>query len=106
MEGAGPMPPKGQTLDSTRVRTGLSERARKIRAGEESAFFQLLALAEKRKDVITLGRGEPDIPTPQHIVAAAKKALDDGHTTYTNPAGLPELREAIAKKLARDNGLA
>jgi len=100
------MPPKGQTLDSTRVRTGLSERARKIRAGEESAFFQLLALAEKRKDVITLGRGEPDIPTPQHIVAAAKKALDDGHTTYTNPAGLAQLREAIAKKLARDNGLA
>src|SRR5439155_12999886 len=48
---------------------------------------------------------EPDIPTPAHIVEAAKRALDDGYTTYTNPAGLPALREAIAEKLERDNGL-
>ena len=55
--------------------------------------------------MITLGRGEPDIPTPAHIVAAAKEALDAGYTTYTNPAGLPALREAIAEKFRQDNGL-
>ncbi len=90
---------------ATRVRRALSERAAKIRAGEESAFFQLLRLAETRGDVITLGRGEPDIPTPPHIVQAAKRALDEGHTTYTNPAGLPALRDAIAEKFHKENGL-
>jgi aminotransferase len=89
----------------SRVREALSQRAAGIRAGEESAFFQLLKLAEQRTGVITLGRGEPDIPTPRHIVEAAKKALDEGFTTYTNPAGMPALREAIADKLQRDNGL-
>jgi len=87
------------------VRSALAERVRRIRGGSESPFFYLLKLAEKRDDVITLGRGEPDIPTPSHIVEAAKRALDSGYTTYTNPAGLPVLREAIAEKLLRDNGL-
>ena len=87
-------------------RAALAERANRIRGGAESPFFQLLKLAEARGgDVITLGRGEPDIPTPKHIVEAAKKALDEGFTTYTNPAGLPALREAIAEKFRRDNGL-
>ncbi len=90
---------------SSRVRSALAERCRHIHVASESPFFQLLKLAEAREDVITLGRGEPDIPTPQHIVEAAKQALDAGHTTYTNPAGLPALREAIAEKLRRDNGL-
>jgi aminotransferase len=87
------------------VRAGMAERCRHIPGAAGSPFFQLLKLAESRDDVITLGRGEPDIPTPQHIVDAAKKALDDGFTTYTNPAGMPALREAIGEKLARDNGL-
>lgn len=87
------------------LRNGMSERALKIRGGEDSAFFKLLKMAEDRDDVIRLGRGEPDRPTPKHIIDAAKKALDDGHTTYTNPAGLPKLRSAIAEKLRRDNGL-
>ncbi len=87
------------------LRLGMSERALKIRGGEDSAFFKLLRMADGREDVIRLGRGEPDRPTPQHIVDAAKTALDDGHTTYTNPAGLPELRAAIATKLEKDNGL-
>lgn len=87
------------------LRMGMSTRALKIRGGEDSAFFTLLKMAEGREDVIRLGRGEPDIPTPRHIIDAAKRALDDGHTTYTNPAGLPALRTAIAHKLERDNGL-
>jgi aminotransferase len=90
----------------SRPRAALAERATRIRGGGESPFFQLLRLAEARGgDVITLGRGEPDIPTPQHIVQAAKDALDAGYTTYTNPAGLPALREAIAEKFRQDNGL-
>ncbi len=88
------------------IREALAERVGRIRGGSESPFFYLLKLAEARGgDVITLGRGEPDIPTPAHIVAAAKDALDRGFTTYTNPAGLPALREAIADKFQRDNGL-
>ena len=94
-----------ETRAVSRPRALLAERATRIRGGGESPFFQLLKLAEAREDVITLGRGEPDIPTPRHIIEAAKAALDSGFTTYTNPAGLPALREAIAEKLRRDNGL-
>src|SRR5580658_6519268 len=90
---------------SSRVGAALSARARRIPSARESAFFQLLGLAAAREGVIKLGMGEPDIPTPPHIIAAAKQALDEGRTTYTNPAGLPQLREAIAEKLANDNGL-
>ncbi|MEO5965125.1 MAG: aminotransferase class I/II-fold pyridoxal phosphate-dependent enzyme, partial [Candidatus Limnocylindrales bacterium] len=60
---------------------------------------------EKQPDVVTLGRGEPDMPTPAHIIEATKRALDDGRTTYSNPAGLPQLRAAIAEKLGRENGV-
>jgi aminotransferase len=92
--------------EASRVRSALNQRAQQIRGGGESPFFQLLRLADERgADVIRLGRGEPDIPTPPHIVEAAKRALDDGHTTYTNPAGLPVLRQAIAEKFRVDNGL-
>lgn len=57
------------------------------------------------KDVLGLGAGEPDFPTPEHIQEAAIKALHDGHTRYLSPAGLPALREAVAAKFKRDNGL-
>jgi aminotransferase len=93
------------TATPTPLRLALSDRAKEIRGGGEGPFFMLLNLAAGRDDVIRLGRGEPDIPTPPHIIAAAKKALDEGKTTYTHPAGLPELREAIARKLSTDNGL-
>jgi len=55
--------------------------------------------------VISLMRGEPDLPTPTHIVAAAQKALADGRTTYPDNRGEMRLREAVAQKLLRDNGL-
>jgi aminotransferase len=87
------------------VRAALATRVQHIRGGAESPFFYLLKLAEQRDDVITLGRGEPDIATPLHIIEAAKRALDSGYTTYTNPAGLPALREAIAEKFLQDNGI-
>jgi aspartate aminotransferase len=50
-------------------------------------------------------RGEPDLPTPGHIVEAAVRALSDGRTGYPDNRGEPRLREAVAAKLARDNGL-
>ena len=62
-------------------------------------------LKAKGNDVINLSLGEPDFNTPQHIVEAAKKAMDDGFTKYTPVAGLPDLREAICNKLSRDNSL-
>jgi len=96
---------KGGASTTSPVRRALSARASRIRGGEESAFLQLIRLAEGRPEVITLGRGEPDIPTPGHIVDAAKRALDEGFTTYTNPAGLPALREAIADKFERDSAI-
>jgi aminotransferase len=87
------------------VRSALSKRAADTSGSEESAFFKLLGMAEQRENVITLGMGEPDIPTPPHIIAAAKRALDDGKTGYTAPAGMLPLREAIAEKLKTDNDL-
>lgn len=52
-----------------------------------------------------LSVGEPDFPTPYNIKEAAKKAIDDNVTKYTANAGIPKLREAIAKKLREDNGV-
>ncbi|HEV7214979.1 MAG TPA: pyridoxal phosphate-dependent aminotransferase [Chloroflexota bacterium] len=69
------------------------------RLGTESAFEVLVrarALEARGVDVIHLEIGEPDFPTPQHIVEAGIKALRDGATHYGPPAGLPSLREAVA----------
>ena len=58
------------------------------------------------QDVVGFGAGEPDFDTPQHIKDAAIKALNDGFTKYTPSSGIPELRQAIADKFKRENGLA
>src|SRR6058998_2537312 len=57
------------------------------------------------QDVVGFGAGEPDFDTPQHIKDAAVKALAEGFTKYTPSAGIPELRQAIADKFKRENGL-
>ena len=57
------------------------------------------------QDVVGFGAGEPDFDTPQHIKDAAAKALAEGFTKYTASAGIPELRQAIADKFKRENGL-
>ena len=62
-------------------------------------------LNEAGRNVIGLTLGEPDFDTPEHIREAAKKALDDGFTHYPPVAGYPALRQAIADKLKRENGL-
>ena len=57
------------------------------------------------QDVCGFGAGEPDFDTPEHIKAAAISALQAGFTKYTPSSGVPELRDAIAEKFKRDNGL-
>lgn len=63
------------------------------------------ALRATGVDVIDLGLGEPDFPTPDHIIDAAFRAARAGETLYTAPAGTPALRAAIAGKFRRENGL-
>jgi aspartate/methionine/tyrosine aminotransferase len=72
------------------------------RIGEENAFAVLARATELQrqgKDVINLGIGQPDFPTPDHIVEAAVKALRDGHHGYTPATGILPLREAVAADL-------
>jgi aspartate aminotransferase len=74
------------------------------RLGVESAFDVLVkarALEAQGRNVVHLEIGEPDFPTPPHIVEAAKRALDEGYTHYGPTQGLPELREAIARYISR-----
>jgi aspartate aminotransferase len=72
------------------------------RIGEENAFAVLARaadLASQGRDIVSLGIGQPDFPTPPHIVEAAIKALKDGHHGYTPATGIAPLREAIAADL-------
>lgn len=74
------------------------------RIGEENAFAVLARAGElsaRGKDVINLGIGQPDFPTPPNIVEAAVKALRDGQHGYTPATGIPALREAVAADLHR-----
>lgn len=63
------------------------------------------AMKAAGESVVSFGVGEPDFNTPEHIIAAAKKALDDGQTKYTPSSGLMPLRKAICEKFKKDNGL-
>src|SRR5499427_2227497 len=84
----------------------LAERMSRI--GVESAFDVLVkarALEAKGRSVVHLEIGEPDFPTPAHIVEAAKQALDEGWTHYGPTQGLPELRETIAEYVSRTRGV-
>jgi aminotransferase len=73
---------------------------------EDGAFrTRMLGIARGLTDVIALGRGDPDFHTPQHIVDAAKAALDANHHHYTGPAGILPLREAITANLTDRYGL-
>jgi len=72
--------------------------------GTETAFEVLAranALACEGRSIINLGIGQPDFPTPEHIVEAGRKALADGHHGYTAANGVPLLRDAVAADLFR-----
>ena len=62
-------------------------------------------MAQAGKDIIALSAGEPDFDTPQHVRKAAIDAIERGETRYTNVEGIAELKEAVAAKFGRDNGL-
>lgn len=84
----------------------LAERMDRI--GVEAAFEVLVrarALEAQGRSVIHLEIGEPDFPTPQHIVEAAKAALDEGWTHYGPAQGLPTLRDEIARDVSRTRGI-
>ncbi|WP_027417534.1 pyridoxal phosphate-dependent aminotransferase [Aneurinibacillus terranovensis] len=79
---------------------------------EQVTPSKTLAITAKAKelksqgfDVVGLGAGEPDFNTPQHIIDAAVKAMEEGQTKYTAASGIIELKKAICEKLADDNGL-
>jgi aspartate/methionine/tyrosine aminotransferase len=76
--------------------------------GTETAFEVLAranALAAQGRSIINLGIGQPDFPTPEHIVEAGREALADGHHGYTPANGIPKLREAVAADLYRRHGV-
>lgn len=82
--------------------------SRKIIAEREeelplSTMGELIKIAEENKGIISLGPGEPDFRTPKHIINFTCKKLREGYTHYSSPAGRHNLREAIAKKLRKDN---
>ena len=84
----------------------LSKRIQTLSASLTIAISSLARdLKAEGKDVISFSAGEPDFDTPVAVKNAAKQALDDGLTKYTAVAGTPELLQAVADKLKRENGL-
>ena len=83
-----------------------AKRVTSIEPSPTVALGNLVAeLKAKGDTILSLSVGEPDFPTPAHIIEAAKKALDEGHTKYTPSPGIRELREAIAEKSSEENGI-
>lgn len=86
--------------------TGLSERSKRV---SPSLTLEITAKAKKLraegKPVVSFGAGEPDFNTPDYIVRAAEHALDEGMTKYTPASGTDHLKEAVCKKLKKDNDL-
>ena len=84
----------------------LSTRTENIAASLTVAIDTLAKqMIAEGKDVVSLGAGEPDFPTPEPIRAAACKAINKGKTRYTAPVGILEVRSAVCDKLKRDNAL-
>ncbi len=91
-------------METVRKAPALRLAGRMQRLGTETAFEVLVrarALERQGKDIIHLEIGEPDFDTPANIIAAASDALHHGWTHYGPSAGLPELREAIAREVSR-----
>ena len=84
----------------------ISQALARIAASRTTAMTdRAIALRAEGRDIISLSVGEPDFPTPPHVIAAAKAALDAGETRYTAVAGTAALREAAALHFTRDLGL-
>jgi aspartate aminotransferase len=90
------------------VRTAMKLAEKMSRIGTESAFEVLVrarALEQQGRSVIHLEIGEPDFPTPAHVVSEGQRALAGGWTKYGPPPGLPELRTSIARYVSRTRGI-
>ena len=86
--------------------TLFADRVARIGTEEAFALGALIADVEAAGErVIRCNLGQPDFPLPDHIVAAVKRALDKGLTTYCDPQGIPELRAAVAKSMGVRHGL-
>ncbi len=84
----------------------LSATLARVKPSPTGAVTDLAAsLKRAGQDVISLGAGEPDFDTPQHIKDAGARAITEGKTKYTIVDGIPELKEAICAKFKRDNSL-
>ena len=84
----------------------ISERVRKVKPSATIAISsKAMEMRSAGINVISMSAGEPDFDTPQHIKDAAKAAMDNGMTKYTQVDGTPELKEAIIKKFRNDNEL-
>ena len=84
----------------------LSQQVQRLRPSSTIAVTaRALELQRSGLDVLSMAAGEPDFDTPPHVREAAKQAIDAGKTRYTQVQGIPELREVIAAKLLRENGL-
>lgn len=81
---------------------GISKR---VQAISWSGIREIFEAVQSQPDIIHLEVGQPDFDTPRIIISSAKAALDEGYTRYTSSYGIPELREAVAEKLRRDNGI-
>jgi aspartate aminotransferase len=94
------------TLNDSRPRPFLADR---VQSAKPSATKEMTRLANQLKregrSIITLSQGEPDFPTPEHVRAAGRAAIDRNESRYTDVAGTHALREAVVRKFARDNGL-
>jgi len=80
-----------------------SRLAKRIKLKDAHLITKMADIAEKLDDVIRLGRGDPDLDTPAHIIKAGQDALASGATHYTHPLGIAPLRKAIVKNI-KDNG--
>ena len=83
----------------------IPEAVRAVAADGTQLRYTLMEMARDMDDIITLGRGDPDLPTPQHIIDAANRAMRDGLIGATDVRGMPLLREAIADHMRAVNGL-
>ncbi|MGQ9788692.1 MAG: pyridoxal phosphate-dependent aminotransferase [Candidatus Hadarchaeaceae archaeon] len=79
--------------------------AERLKFIRPSAIRRMIDLSAGMKDAIHLEQGEPDFTTPEHILEAAKEAMNEGYTHYTQTQGIIELREAVSEKLSRENGI-
>ncbi len=85
----------------------LSSRAARARlTASAQATQRVRELRAAGVDIVSLTQGEPDFNTPDHVIDAAHRAMRAGHTHYTPVDGTPELKEAIAAKFRRENGIA